>query len=40
MNIGADQVFIDGVLIAKYRSRRYGRDQTQRLGGELGDIRR
>jgi hypothetical protein len=34
MNIGADQVFIDGVLIAKHRSRRYGRDPMQWLGGE------
>ena len=38
-NIGADQVFNHGVPIAKPGSRRYGRDQMQPLGGELGDFR-
>jgi hypothetical protein len=38
MNIGVDQVFALGVLIAKHGSRRYGRDQTQWLGAELGDL--
>jgi hypothetical protein len=38
MNIGADQVFDQGVPIAKPYSRRYGRDQMQPLGGELGDL--
>jgi hypothetical protein len=40
MNIGADQLFTGGVLIAKRNSHRYGRDPTQWLGGELGGIRR
>jgi hypothetical protein len=38
MNIGVDQVFTQGVPIAKPCSRRYGRDQMQRLGGEPGDF--
>jgi hypothetical protein len=37
MNIGDDQVFTGGVPIAKPRTRRYGREQLQWLGGELGE---